>query len=467
MAGIAHLVDFGSTFTKVVVVDLERPAILGQAQHPSTVDTDVTIGLERALEQASAFSDAPVRLRLASSSARGGLRMVAVGLVPALTAEAARQAALGAGAKVIRVFSHELTAADVAEIEALRPDLLLLAGGTDGGNRAVVTHNADAVARSRVDAPVIVACNRVASDAVVARLSAAGKRCYPTANVLPELDRLDVEPARAVIRDAFVRHIVEAKGLDRAISRVDDIVMPTPAAVMDAATLLAHGTGDEPGWGDLMVVDVGGATTDVHSVSSAPPGQGLVPRGLPEPDAKRTVEGDLGVRVNAHSVAELAHLHELRADLAQALRAPAAKARCDHLAANTGALASSDEESALDVVLGAACVDIAVERHVGHVRETYSTQGTVQLLHGKDLRSVKALVGVGGVFAFGPRPGEVLRAALARAELPHSMRPEAPALYHDARYVFYAMGLLARREPTLALRLLKATLVPHGTAPAN
>ena len=462
MPDTAVLVDFGSTYTKVVAVDLQRQTVLARAHRPSTVDTDVTIGLERAIAAIRPAVDVENSLCLASSSARGGLRMIAIGLVPELTAEAARQAALGAGAKIVKVYSHELTRSDVAEISALRPDLLLLAGGTDGGNRSVIEHNARALAGSPLDAPVIVAGNRNARDAVVDLLQAGGKRCYPTENVLPELDQLNVEPVRAVIRDAFVRHIVEAKGLDRAMARVHDIIMPTPAAVLDAAELLSLGTPEEPGWGDLMVVDVGGATTDVHSVSEAPPGEGLVPRGLPEPLAKRTVEGDLGVRVSAQSVVAAAAGHELRRDLAAQLRQPHAGSRADLLARQTEQLAETPEDVAFDIALGSACVDLAVGRHVGHVKEVYSARGPVRVLHGKDLRRVKALIGVGGVFAYGPDPVGVLRAGLARDDLPDAMRPEAPALYLDASYVFYAIGLLARREPTAALRLLKRTLTKHG-----
>jgi uncharacterized protein (TIGR01319 family) len=187
-----------------------------------------------------------------------------------------------------------------------------------------------------------------------------------------------------------------------------------------------------------------------------------VPRGLPEPLAKRTVEGDLGVRVSAQSVVAAAAGHELRRDLAAQLRQPHAGSRADLLARQTEQLAETPEDVAFDIALGSACVDLAVGRHVGHVKEVYSARGPVRVLHGKDLRRVKALIGVGGVFAYGPDPVGVLRAGLARDDLPDAMRPEAPALYLDASYVFYAIGLLARREPTAALRLLKRTLTKHG-----
>lgn len=462
MPGLALLVDFGSTFTKVVAADLERPAIVARAQHRSTVDTDVALGLERAIEALELPAGSEIGLQLASSSARGGLRLVAVGLVPELTAAAARQAALGAGAKVAKVFSHELTRADVDEIDALQPDLILLAGGTDGGNRAVVVHNAGRLAHAATPAPVIMAGNRVASDEVRDVLEAAGKTCYVTGNVLPELDRLEVDAVRAVIREVFVRHIVEAKGLGRIAARFDDVIVPTPAAVLDAAQLLADGTEGDPGLGPLMVVDVGGATTDVHSISSLPPGDGLMPRGLPEPVAKRTVEGDLGVRVNALSLADLAHGNELAPELREALRTPQAGDRARFLSKHTDALSTGAEDRAFDVVLASACVDLAVERHVGHVTQVYGARGPVRLLHGKDLRAVKALVGVGGVFAFGPEPARILAHGLARDSRPESLRPESATLLHDAQYVFYAMGLLARRHPRVAMRLLRDTLVRHG-----
>lgn len=464
MRGVALLVDFGSTFTKVVAVDLDARTIVARAQRPSTVEHDVTVGLEQAVAALGPRVGARVRLRFASSSARGGLRMVACGLVPELTAEAARRAALGAGAKVLRTFSHHLTDADLGELRALTPDLVLLAGGIDGGNREVIVHNARRIAEGGVAAPVIVAGNRSARDEVRTLLAAAGVRCYETANVLPELDRMDVEPVRAVIREAFVAHIVEAKGLARAVAGFDGPVVPTPAAVLDAARLLALGPDGPPGWGDLMVVDVGGATTDVHSVCAAPPGPGLVPRGLPEPLAKRTVEGDLGVRVSAQSVVRLAGLPTLRRDLAQALHAPQARADADRLAADTAALPADDAQRHLDLALAGACVDVAVERHVGHVSLAYGSRGPVSLLHGKDLRTVRALVGTGGVFAHGTHPAEVLRAALARDDLPEALRPEAPSLWADSGYLMYAMGLLAAYDPALAFELLAGALTPLGAS---
>ena len=101
--------------------------------------------------------------------------MVTIGLVRELTAEAARQAALGAGAKLVGTFAYRLTANDMRAIEGLAPDILLLAGGTDGGNSEVVLHNAERLAASPLACPIVVAGNRDIAEDVAAALQAAGK----------------------------------------------------------------------------------------------------------------------------------------------------------------------------------------------------------------------------------------------------------------------------------------------------
>ena len=294
----ALLIDFGSTYTKLRAIDLNAGTILGAGQGPSTVTSDVNAGLDAALaDLENQLGELPdFKHRLASSSAAGGLAMITVGLVKELTAEAARLAALGAGAKLIGAHAYKLTDKDARGIAAQKPDILLLAGGTDGGNEETIRWNADRLAAAGLTCPVIVAGNRVAAEDVAATLGDAGIDARIAGNVMPAFNVLDVEPARAAIREVFIERIVHAKGIDKAETRFDAVLMPTPAAVMDGARLLADGSGSYPGWGDLVVVDVGGATTDVHSISSGVPADGgVVQYGLPEPYAKRTVEGDLGL----------------------------------------------------------------------------------------------------------------------------------------------------------------------------
>src|SRR5437588_12400132 len=140
----ALLIDFGSTYTKLRAVDLDAARVLAKGQGPSTVVSDVNLGLDTALaDLENKMGTLPeFRYRLASSSAAGGLRMVTIGLVRELTAEAARRAALGAGARLVGTFANRLTRADVEHIVALAPDILLLAGRTDGCHSEVILYNA-------------------------------------------------------------------------------------------------------------------------------------------------------------------------------------------------------------------------------------------------------------------------------------------------------------------------------------
>lgn len=177
--------------------------------------------------------------------------MVTIGLVRELTAEAARQAALGAGAKVVGIFAYRLTEADDAKIAALSPDIILLAGGTDGGNSEVIRHNGIRLAASSLVCPVVIAGNRDVGEELLSILHKAGKPAVLTENVMPSPDELSIDPAREAIRKVFIDRIVHAKGIDRAAQRFDAVLMPTPAAVMEGARLLAGGPSGADGMGDL------------------------------------------------------------------------------------------------------------------------------------------------------------------------------------------------------------------------
>ncbi|MEX2240977.1 MAG: methylaspartate mutase accessory protein GlmL [Burkholderiales bacterium] len=453
----ALLIDFGSTYTKLRAVDLAARRVIGSGQGPSTVATDVRVGMRAAL--ADLERRAPklprFRYRLASSSAAGGLRMVTIGLVRELTAEAARQAALGAGAKLVGTFAYRLTASDLERIAQLAPDIILLAGGTDGGNLEVVLHNAAALAASAIDCPIVFAGNRAAADD--ARRLLAAKTLACTGNVMPEFNQLDIEPARAAIRQVFIERIVHAKGIDRAAAEFDSVLMPTPAAVLEGARLLADGLPGVRGLGALLVVDPGGATTDVHSVAAGEPAPGVIPQGLPEPRVKRTVEGDLGMRHNAAAIAEAAGLEAIAAD---AGLAPArAAALLAQLGADVGRLPANAEETAFDQALARAAVRLAVRRHCGTIETVYTTTGPVTVQRGKDLSRIDAVIGTGGALVASPDPRAVLRMALADATEPLALKPRSPRLLLDREYLLYACGLLQSVEPQAALELALEHLV--------
>ena len=120
----ALLIDIGSTYTKVSLVDLREARLVERAQYHTTVAEGIDIGLSKALAQVAGWEKA--RYKLACSSAAGGLKIIAIGFVPGMTAEAARRAALGAGSRVLKTYSYELTEDDLASILEENPDLRLL-----------------------------------------------------------------------------------------------------------------------------------------------------------------------------------------------------------------------------------------------------------------------------------------------------------------------------------------------------
>ena len=455
----ALLIDFGSTYTKLRAVSLDPPRVLASGQGPSTVTTDITVGMHAALADLERQLGALPEFdhRLACSSAAGGLRMVTIGLVRELTAEAARQAALGAGARLVGSFAQRLTRADAARMEALAPDIVLLAGGTDGGNADVIRHNALTLAETSIECPIIVAGNCALADDVRDRLAGGGKSALVTENVMPEFGELNIEPARAAIRQVFIDRIVHGKGIDRAADLFDAVLMPTPAAVMEGARLLAEGCDGVEGIGPLLLVDVGGATTDVHSVATGEPSvSGRVARGLPEPYVKRTVEGDLGMRHNVRAVVEEAGLDVLAAD--SGLAASQVEQLVAAFADDVERLPTSPREQALDTALARAAVRAAIKRHAGTIETMHTANGPVSVQRGKDLSHIAVLIGTGGALAHNDRPAFILEGGLADPADPLSLGPRNPRLMVDDGYMLFAIGLLSAVAPAEAIRLAQAQL---------
>lgn len=456
----ALLIDFGSTYTKVTAVDLDAEKILGTAQSYTTVETDINNGLNNALEiLKTKTGDINFDHKLACSSAAGGLRMVAIGLVPELTAKAARQASLGAGAKVIKTFSYELTSSDLKEIDTINPDICLLSGGTDGGNKENIIFNAKVLAKSERNFPIIIAGNRNCADECAEILK--DKQTIVCENVMPRLDTPNCGPVQAQIREIFLKQIVQAKGLSKAETLIDGILMPTPSAMLTAMELLSKGTKTEEGFGDLLAVDLGGATTDVYSMSFGYPTKGMTAlRGLKEEYAKRTVEGDIGMRYSIHGITDAAGYDRI----SQLSNIPAERCMelCDMLASKTSRVPDDPESEALDYALASCAVETAVARHAGRLEEYFSPMGVCYLQTGKDLSEVKRIIVTGGAVIHAKRTAEIASHALYSQTDAMSLRPKEARFYVDRSYILSAMGLLSTLEPDIALRIIKKELVEDG-----
>lgn len=455
------LIDFGSTYTKLTAVDMENEEIIANAKALTTVQSDIMVGFQNAygiMKDKCKGKDIQFNEMLACSSAAGGLKMIAVGLVPDLTAEAAKRAALGAGSRILEVYSHELTLREIRDMIQKKPDIILLAGGTDGGNKDCILHNAKMIAMNIKDVPVVVAGNKKANDEIEEIFMQQGIDYEITDNVMPKLNVLNVEPAREAIRDVFMKKIIEAKGMKGVESFINGILMPTPAAVLNAAKILANGTDEEEGIGDLIIVDIGGATTDIHSIAEGEPTKpGIMKTGLQEPYAKRTVEGDLGMRVSAESLWQTVATRKIK-KFAPNLPYNVQE-RCNYLAQHVNEIPKTPEEIEFDEAMSMAATEVAMERHVGVLEDVYTPMGKVYSLNGKDLSNAKYVIGTGGVLIYSEDPGKILKAGLYSEENPKYLKPMKPKLLVDKTYILSAMGLMAVKYPNQAIRILKKYLI--------
>jgi len=423
-------VDVGSTFTKAAAVDVDTGDLLATGSHPTTIGTDVLDGVDAVLAQVARPDVSEVR---ACSSAGGGLRLVVVGYERAVTAEAGHRVGLSAGARVVHVSAGLL---DLEPLVAAQPDVILLAGGTDGGNAEILLDNARRLAASTLDVPIVVAGNIEARDEVCSLLTA--KTVLPTANVLPRIGVLDPTPARRTIRQVFLDHVIGGKGLSRGPRFPAMVRGATPDFVLTGVELLA-----DSGVGDVVVVDVGGATTDVYSVVTPDAEEAALRREVVEVLWRsRTVEGDLGMRWNAPGIVAAARTERL--PVPAGLEDAAARR-----AADPGYLPDSDAARAADDALAALAVTVALRRHA----RPDSGRG------GKDLRQVRLVVGSGGVLrhADPARRDAILTAALTDHAGGWLLPARAPTTV-DTHYVLAAAGLLAADHPVAAARLLDNAL---------
>lgn len=436
----ALVAEIGSTTTSVTAFDGlhgwpdTEPVLLGQGVAPTSVaEGDVGIGLAAAREALEAKAG-PLEpgVTLATSSAAGGLRMTVHGLTQKMTAMAAREAALGAGAVVKHQTAGMLRDHDLAEIEAVRPNLVLLAGGVEGGDTETVLANARALTRIAARPVVVYGGNSAVADEARAILEDAGFRVRVTSNVYPGVDELDIVPARHAIHDAFEEHITRAPGMERVGEFVGGRILPTPGAVLVAAEALADALGD------LVVVDVGGATTDVHSVTDGSAEIAAISTD-PQPRAKRTVEGDLGTFVSAEHAAALI-------------------AEAEHPDPLPPAIPFTPAEFEAAALLARAATVTAVTRHAGRLAHLYTPKGRQTVARGRDLTACRLVIGTGGALVRLPGGEAALRTVLGGpgdALLP----PSDARVALDRHYVFACCGtLLSHFDRGAAVALMRESL---------
>jgi len=441
--------EIGSTTTVVNGFNhmgSNAPVFIGQGHAPTSVNEgDVRIGLQGAIESLSeslGVSNITYDKMLAASSAAGGLRMTVHGLVYDMTVRAGKEAALGAGANIHMTTAGVLREIDLEEIEEIDPNLILLAGGTDYGERDTAVKNAELISQLKTKAPVIY-CGNVENQKVIRRIfEKVNRQIYITENVYPKLDQLNIEPVRELIHQAFEEHITEAPGMAHVREMVNGTIMPTPGAVMECAKMLYQEIGD------VAVVDVGGATTDIHSVTDGSEEIASIQMS-PEPQAKRTVEGDLGVYVNARNMAQMIGFQELEKETG---------VNVEEVLKEYQPIPITEEQLALTNSLTWHAASMALKRHAGRFYYVYGASGRRTFAQGKDLTKVQWLVATGGALTRLPSRGEILE-RLTKINKSGEMlypKPHHLKVLEDRHYIMAALGVLCRDYPEDGLVLIKA-----------
>lgn len=447
--------EIGSTTTVVNAfkdLDSEDPVFWGQGQAPTSVlDGDVRIGLQGAIDdlcKKKGIDKIEYDQMLATSSAAGGLKMTVHGLVYDMTAKAAKEAALGAGGIIHDITVGRLRRSDLARIKEINPNLILIAGGVDYGERDTAVYNAEMIRSLGLKTPVVYAGNIENQDEMKLIFDEeSGQYLYLVDNVYPKIDTLNVEPCRKVIQDAFEDHITHAPGMEHVRDMVNGPIIPTPGAVMECTKLLYDCIGD------VMTIDVGGATTDVHAVTED---SDAVARILtaPEPKAKRTVEGDLGVYVNRMKVIESIGEEKLRAECENTLHIDLDKTLESYVA-----IPKTEDEFKLVERLTKEATLRAVERHAGQIRYVYGPSGRQTLAEGKDLTQVKYIVGTGGALTRLPHRVEIMKMIPKDNETGMKLYPsEAVKVLVDNDYIMASLGVLSKTHRQGAIKILGKSL---------
>ena len=447
--------EIGSTTTVVNAFDhleSDNPVFLGQGQAPTSVkEGDVNIGLQAAIEDMKKNlhienEKLEYTNMLATSSAAGGLRMTVHGLVYDMTVKAAKEAALGAGANIHLITAGKLSKVDMIKLDRIKPNIILIAGGVDYGERETALYNSELIAASDLNIPVIYAGNIAVADDVKLIFEAYSKEknLHIVPNVYPKIDILNIEPTREVIQDIFEKHITEAKGMEKIREMVNGPIIPTPGAVMKASKILK----DEIG--DLVTIDVGGATTDIHSVTE---GTEKVNKILvePEPVAKRTVEGDLGVFINKRNIVDIIKIEKLEKELNMSSE------DIEKFTDSDIAIPQTEEHKRFIERLTKEAVIVSINRHAGGYR-TYFGGKSDTLAFGKDLTAVKWIVGTGGALTRLTAREEILN-SISQFNRADKLLPTAEAkILIDNDYIMASLGVLSSLNKEAAIKLLLKSL---------
>ncbi len=493
--------DCGSTTTKAILIEYidgeYRQTVRGEA--PTTVEkplNDVTRGVVNAVTELQElaqlkYNDPTIKFTdgdrlfvgdkngidayVSTSSAGGGLQMMVTGVVAKMTGESAERAALGAGAIVMDLIASNDKRANYEKIErirALRPDMILMAGGVDGGTTKHVAEMAELVGAadpkprlgSSYKLPVIYAGNNKAVD-IIKETLAEKTDLIITENLRPTLERENLAPARDKIHDLFMEHVMaQAPGYNKLMSwtmgpvdgKMKKIpIMPTPAAVGNIMKTIAKENDIE-----VLGVDIGGATTDVFSVFTE------------EKVFNRTVSANLGMSYSISNVLATAGLEEILRWVPFDINESGLRNMIKNKMIRPTTIPQKFEELVLEQAIANEALKYAFIQHKefavslkGGQKQREISDAFSQSSSGNsivNMMTLDLLVGSGGVLSHAPRRNQTAMLLI------NSFLPEGiTRLAVDSIFMMPQLGVLAEISPKAATEVFeKDCLIYLGTCVA-
>jgi len=477
--------DCGSTTTKAILIektgDEYRLKVRGEA--PTTVEApfeDVTVGVLNAVEEVEELSgrkilkdgqiqtpsdgNAGVDIYISTSSAGGGLQMMVSGVVKTMTAESAERAALGAGAIVMDVIASNdgrLPYERIERIRHLRPDMILLSGGIDGGTVKHVVELAELIEAAKpkprlgasYNLPVIYAGNVEAREKVKDRLEEVTD-LQVVKNLRPTLEQENLGPAREKIHDLFMEHVMaQAPGYKKLMSMTDAPIMPTPGAV----GLLIQTIAEEENI-DVVGVDIGGATTDVFSVF--------------EGTFNRTVSANLGMSYSIANVLAETGLENILRWIPFSIDPTDLRNRIVNKMIRPTTIPQTLKELKLEQAIAREALRLAFEQHKSFATTLKGVQRARDISDTFDqsmagetlvnLASLDLIVGSGGVLSHAPRRQQAML-MMIDAFLPEGITELAV----DSIFMMPQLGVLSTLHKQAATQVFQKDCLIHlGTCVA-
>ena len=480
--------DCGSTTTKAILIEKrgEEYRLIVRGEAPTTVEApveDVTAGVINAITEVEELAgrkllddgvilkpqrgDEGVDIYISTSSAGGGLQMMVAGVVRNLTAESAERAALGAGAIVMDVIASNdkrLPHEKIERIRHLRPDMLLLSGGIDGGTTSHVVELAEIIAAARpkprlgiaYELPLIYAGNIDARESIEDRLQGV-MALEIVDNLRPVLERENLMPTRHKIQDQFLEHVMaHAPGYKKLIDWTDAPIMPTPGAVGEIIQTVSAQQDIE-----VVGVDIGGATTDVFSVFK---------NREAAPIFNRTVSANLGMSYSVSNVLAEAGLENVLRWVPFDIEVGDLRNRIKNKMIRPTTIPQTLQELILEQAIAREALRLAFEQHKHlavelrgvqqqrTISEAFDQSESGQTL--VDMLSLDMLVGSGGVLSHAPRRQQ------AMLMMVDAFQPEGIThLAVDSIFMMPQLGVLAQVNPEAATHVFERDCLIHlGTA---